>query len=612
MHTALRLFQNTGGIPLESAYPFSSTVYAGICNATGKIQVTQPITNVYNFQSIAIEDLQQDLVAYGPITVGIWGTDPSFYWAGPSGLISCGTVTGINHAVVIVGYNTSHWFVKNSWGTTSWGDKGFGYVDKTPGKDCNIRTSVSEMRINYGWDITPYPPPPNPTPPSLLNLTITMSDTAGDGWNGNVLAIKQNNTILGTFGDGFTAGYASSPVYVAVKGNYQVEIVVLQVGTKSNQARFIVRAPNGTIIYQKSTSATFTAGAILSIFCPINNCPAVTILVITMSDTGNDGWNGNILAIKQNSTTFTFGSSFTTGAASGPVYLTVLGNCQTQVIVSQLGTKTNEIKFVVKSWNGTTIHQRTTGALFTANKIFSAFCPLGGCGNTILLQMTMTDTKGDGWNGNILAIKQNDTIIGTFGGAFTTGATADPVYIRIQVNLAVQAVISTLGSATNEVLFAVRALNGSLLYQRTTGSVFTAIDIFFTICPNGNCLNTLTLMITMTDSFGDGWNSNLLAVRQNGAVIAGFMLGSGSTGVANLLVLGNYKVQIFVYSLGSKSSQVGFVMRAPNGTVIYERKNGTAFNATTIFWSFCPVANCPGNPFITHYLTVTDAYGDGW
>lgn len=156
--------------------------------------------------------------------------------------------------------------------------------------------------------------------------------------------------------------------------------------------------------------------------------------------------------------------------------------------------------------------------------------------------MTMTDTKGDGWNGNILAIKQNDTIIGTFGGAFTTGATADPVYIRIQVNLAVQAVISTLGSATNEVLFAVRALNGSLLYQRTTGSVFTAIDIFFTICPNGNCLNTLTLMITMTDSFGDGWNSNLLAVRQNGAVIAGFMLGSGSTGVANLLVLGNYKV----------------------------------------------------------------------
>lgn len=27
----------------------------------------------------------------------------------------------------------------------------------------------------------------------------------------------------------------------------------------------------------------------------------------------------------------------------------------------------------------------------------------------------MTDSWGDGWNGNILGIKQNGTIIGTFG-----------------------------------------------------------------------------------------------------------------------------------------------------------------------------------------------------
>jgi hypothetical protein len=105
--------------------------------------VNQTIDSIYSFGSISVEDLQQDLVSYGPITVGIWASDPSFDWAGPSGLISCGPVSSINHAVLLIGYNTTHWFIKNSWGTSNWGNNGFGYVDKTAGKDCNIRVSVT-------------------------------------------------------------------------------------------------------------------------------------------------------------------------------------------------------------------------------------------------------------------------------------------------------------------------------------------------------------------------------------------------------------------------------------------------------------------------------------
>ena len=168
-----------------------------------------------------------------------------------------------------------------------------------------------------------------------------MSDSFGDGWNGNILGIRQNNSIVGTFGGTFTSGYASNPVYISVQGNFQAEIVVIQAGTKSNEARFIIRAPNGTIIYQKSNTATFTTATIFLTFCPINNCPNTLILSITMTDTLGDGWNGNVLAVKQNNSTFTFGSTFTTGASSGPVYITVLGNSEVQVVVSQLGTKSN-------------------------------------------------------------------------------------------------------------------------------------------------------------------------------------------------------------------------------------------------------------------------------
>ena len=34
-----------------------------------------------------------------------------------------------------------------------------------------------------------------------------MTDTWGDGWNGNVFAFQQLNQYVATFGEGFTAGF---------------------------------------------------------------------------------------------------------------------------------------------------------------------------------------------------------------------------------------------------------------------------------------------------------------------------------------------------------------------------------------------------------------------
>jgi C1A family cysteine protease len=37
--------------------------------------------------------------------------------------------THVNHAVQLIGYTNSEWIIKNSWGT-SWGDGGFGYIQR--------------------------------------------------------------------------------------------------------------------------------------------------------------------------------------------------------------------------------------------------------------------------------------------------------------------------------------------------------------------------------------------------------------------------------------------------------------------------------------------------
>ena len=47
------------------------------------------------------------------------------------------------------------------------------------------------------------PPPPDT---GMVNVTITMSDSFKDGWNGNIISIKQKNNVVGTFGDKFTKG----------------------------------------------------------------------------------------------------------------------------------------------------------------------------------------------------------------------------------------------------------------------------------------------------------------------------------------------------------------------------------------------------------------------
>ena len=80
------------------------------------------------------------------MTVGIYASGFSFQNAGPRTTITCTGTNTADHAVLLVGYNSTHWFIKNSWGTT-WGDNGFGYISKTA--DCGLLKWVDVMQVNY-------------------------------------------------------------------------------------------------------------------------------------------------------------------------------------------------------------------------------------------------------------------------------------------------------------------------------------------------------------------------------------------------------------------------------------------------------------------------------
>lgn len=192
------------------------------------------------------------MITYGPLTVGVNGSDPNFLWAGKSGEILCSASVYINHAVLLVGYNETHWFVKNSWGT-AWGDQGFGYISKF--SDCNIRTKVTEMQVDFGFNAAPSN--------NAIKISIILN-TLGSGWtgSGNVLAIKQNNITVGTFGNKFYLGRLFGPVYIWIVPNIEAQIVVSKLGVKTNEIGFVVKNPNGTVMYERKAGATFNASTV--------------------------------------------------------------------------------------------------------------------------------------------------------------------------------------------------------------------------------------------------------------------------------------------------------------------------------------------------------------
>lgn len=144
-----------------------------------------------HYSNLTTQQIQDQLVNSGPLTVAVYAGNNAFTSVGFGGLINnCPTEGGPDHAVLLVGYNSTHWFIKNSWGT-SWGHNGYGYILKT--NDCKLQTWVDVMTITSGTS-------PTPQKQGYITYNITMTDSKGDGWNGNILAFKQDNVIVATFG----------------------------------------------------------------------------------------------------------------------------------------------------------------------------------------------------------------------------------------------------------------------------------------------------------------------------------------------------------------------------------------------------------------------------
>jgi hypothetical protein len=78
------------------------------------------------------------LLQAGPVAISVDSTNWEFYG---SGIFTCPGGLGVNHAVLLVGYTSTYWIIKNQWGP-GWGNSGYIYVSKVSAAKCSIGHSA--------------------------------------------------------------------------------------------------------------------------------------------------------------------------------------------------------------------------------------------------------------------------------------------------------------------------------------------------------------------------------------------------------------------------------------------------------------------------------------
>jgi len=107
------------GVETEANYPY--TAASGTC----KYVASKAVFKNTGYSDVTANNPTQlkAAVANGPVSIAI-EADQSVFQQYTSGTISSNCGTSLDHGVLIVGYTSTYWIVKNSWGT-SWGQQGY-------------------------------------------------------------------------------------------------------------------------------------------------------------------------------------------------------------------------------------------------------------------------------------------------------------------------------------------------------------------------------------------------------------------------------------------------------------------------------------------------------
>merc|ERR1712098_867810 len=116
------------GICTDASYPY--TARNGVCVESSCTMDSFRVNGHVAISAGSIDALKSANDRF-PVSVCV-NASP---WSGYSTGILTGCSAGWNHAVLLAGYTSSYWLLKNSWGAR-WGESG--YIRFGPGNECGL------------------------------------------------------------------------------------------------------------------------------------------------------------------------------------------------------------------------------------------------------------------------------------------------------------------------------------------------------------------------------------------------------------------------------------------------------------------------------------------
>ena len=240
-------------------------------------------------------------------------------------------------------------------------------------------------------------------PVNQCNYTFRLTDSWGDGWNGNTMSVRQNGILVATLGTTFTTGTGPINITVPLCHGLPFELFWNAGGSFAGEVGISVINSFNQTIYTKAPG-TGTQNTLLytaMVDCLNAVCMPPTGLTATaMNQTGATlSWTAGGTETAWQVIVLPTGSPAPTAATPGWVPAT------NPMIYGGLVAATS-YDFYVMAVCGTGNSVPSVKGTFN-----TTICdPANQCNYTFRL----TDTFGDGWNGNTMNVRQNGIVVAVY------------------------------------------------------------------------------------------------------------------------------------------------------------------------------------------------------
>ncbi|HEX9980476.1 MAG TPA: choice-of-anchor L domain-containing protein, partial [Flavobacterium sp.] len=430
---------------------------------------------------------------------------------------------------------------------------------------------------------------------SGCNFIFSMTDTFGDGWNGNTMAVIQDGLTIATIGSTFTVG--EGPVTVSVPlCDGPFELFWNAGGSFANEIGVTVTNSFGQVLYtmEPGTEVQNTSLFIGTVDCNEPLCMPPTNLSVsspTMESAqftwspGGDETAWQVIAVPAGSPAPANNATGWTAAPSSPFILTGLESGTSYDFYIRAVCDADDLS----SWGGP-LNFNTT------------ICPPA---DQCLFTFTMTDTFGDGWNGNTMAVMQNGITVATIGSTFTTGEGPVTVQVPLCHGIAFELFWNNGGAFANEVGVSITSFLGEALYTLIPGTGNQGTTLF---SGTGECITPTC--IKPTDVTIDGFTLDSVTVSwtENNTPPVGswdIIVLPASSPAPTPTSTGWTNVTTNPYTVTGLTSATSYK--------VYVRSVCSATDSS--FWSVGTPFNtqiCLPSNLCDYTFVMQDSFGDGW